>query len=190
MIDNYFECEKYSGVDFVKVPIKKGTYDACTFEDCNFENVHASAIEFMECEFINCNFSNTIIKNTSFKEVLFMNCKLLGIKFCECDPFLLQMSFENCQLSLASFYQLKIPKTKFVHCNLEEVDFTAAHLQEAMFDNCNLKRAVFEDTHLEKSDFRSALFFSIHPNENHLKGAKFSKDNLAGLLQHYQLAID
>ena len=46
--------------------------------------------------------------------------------------FLLQMSFNNCQLNFASFYQLKLHKTQFVTCNLEAVDFTEAILQEVV----------------------------------------------------------
>jgi uncharacterized protein YjbI with pentapeptide repeats len=190
MTDNYFDSETYSKIDFTQKGIKKGEYDNCTFENCNFENVHASNIQFVECEFINCNFSNAIVKNSAFKDVQFANCKLIGVKFNECDPFLLQMNFNNCQLNFASFYQLKIPKTQFINCNLEEVDFAESKLQEVVFNECNLKNAIFDQTDLQKSDFRTALYFSINPGENQLKGAKFSKDNLIGLLQKYQIVID
>jgi len=190
MSDSYVDSETYSKVDFTSQQLKKGEYDTCTFENCNFENVHASNIQFVACEFINCNFSNAIVKNSAFKEVAFIDCKLIGVKFHECDAFLLQLSFTNCQLNFASFYQLKIPKTPFIKCNLEEVDFTESKLQEVVFEACNLKRAIFEETNLEKVDFRTANHFSINPDANRLKGAKFSKDNLIGLLQKYQIVID
>lgn len=190
MIDNYFDDEKYSKVDFSQKQIKKGEYDNCIFENCNFESVHASNIQFVECEFINCNFSNTVVKNSAFKDVQFVNCKLIGVKFNECDVFLLQMNFNNCQLNFSSFYQLKMPKTTFDHCNLEEADFTETELQEAVFDDCSLKNAIFDRTNLEKTDFRTAKQFCINPTENRLKGAKFSKSNVIGLLQKYQIVIE
>ena len=190
MTVNYFDSEAFSKIDYTVTQIKKGEYDNCTFENCNFENIHASNIQFVECEFINCNFSNTIVKNTAFKNVVFENCKLIGVKFNECDSFLLQLKFNRCQLNFSSFYQLKIPNTYFNHCSLEEVDFTEAQLQQAVFEACNLKNAIFEESNLEKADFRTAVSFSFNPERNKLKGAKFSKENVVGLLDKYGIVIE
>jgi uncharacterized protein YjbI with pentapeptide repeats len=152
--------------------------------------MHASNIQFVECEFIDCNFSNAIVKDTAFKDVNFINCKIIGVNFHECDSFLLQFRFKECQLNFSSFYQLKIPKTKFEHCNLEEVDFTATNISSSLFDNCDLKGAVFEETNIEKSDFRTAFNFNVAPEQNRIKGAKFSRSNIDGLLLQYQIVID
>lgn len=189
-MDNYFDSETYSKIDFTKTKINKGEYDNCTFVNCNFVGIHASNIQFVECEFIDCNFSNTIVKSTAFKEVNFINCKLMGVKFNECDPFLLQFRFKDCQLNFSSFYQLKIPNTQFVNCNLQEVDFTETNLSNAFLNNCDLKLAVFERTNLEKSDFRTAFNFKINLIENKLKGAKFSRNSIDGLLLDYKIIIE
>ena len=189
-MDDYFDSEVYSKIDFTKTKIKKGEYDNCTFINCNFEGIHASNIQFVECEFLECNFSNTIVKDTAFKEVNFINCKMIGVKFNECDPFLLQFTFKDCQLNFSSFYQLKIPNTKFSNCNLQEVDFTETDLSNAILDNCDLKLAIFDRTNLKKSDFRTAFNFELNPEENSLKGAKFSKDNLVGLLSVYKIIVE
>ena len=192
MIDNYFDSEVFTKIDFTnpKTKISKGEYDNCTFINCNFEGIHASNIQFVECEFIDCNFSNTIVKDTAFKDVNFANCKMIGVKFNECDPFLLQFSFKDCQLIFSSFYQLKIPNTKFVNCNLQEVDFTETVLTNSQFDNCDLKLAIFDRTNLEKSDFRTAFNFEINPEENKLKGGKFSISSIEGLLSKYKIIIE
>ncbi|MFK8060621.1 MAG: pentapeptide repeat-containing protein, partial [Polaribacter sp.] len=165
-------------------------YDNCTFKDCNFESIHASNIQFVECEFIDCNFSNTIVKDSAFKDVNFINCKMIGVKFNECDPFLLQFSFKDCQLNFSSFYKLKIPNTKFVNCNLEEVDFTETNLTSVVLDNCDLKNTIFDSTNIEKSDFRSSFNFEMNPEENRLKGAKFSRNSVDGLLSKYKIIIE
>jgi uncharacterized protein YjbI with pentapeptide repeats len=117
-MDNYLDSKTFTKIDFTTIKIKKGEYDACTFTNCNFENVHASNIQFIECEFIDCNFSNAIVTNMAFKETSFINCKMIGVKFNECDPFLLQFSFKDCQLIFSSFYKLKIPNSKFQIRNL------------------------------------------------------------------------
>ena len=189
MVGNYFDSETFVKVDFTQQQIKKGEYDNCTFENCNFENVHASNIQFVECEFVNCNFSNAIVKATAFKDVVFDHCKMIGVKYNECDSFLLQLKFISCQLDFSSFYQLKIPNTVFIDCNLEEVDFSEANLQQSEFDSCNLKNAIFEGTNLEKADFSTSVNITLKPNNNRLKGAKFSNENVIGLLREFQIVI-
>jgi uncharacterized protein YjbI with pentapeptide repeats len=70
------------------------------------------------------------------------------------------------------------------------VDFTESDLTNAYFDNCDLKKAIFEKTILEKSDFKSTFGFSIDPEKNRLKKAKFSKENIIGLLQHHNIIVE
>ena len=189
-MEDFFDSEEYSKIDFTKRNIKKGEYDNCTFSNCNFENLHASNIQFVECEFINCNFSNAIVKETAFKDVNFINCKMIGVKFNELNQFLLQMSFTDCQLNFSSFYLLKISNTKFKSCNLEAVDFTETILSNAVFDQCDLKEAIFDQTNVEKSDFRTAFNFNINPENNRLKNAKFSRNTIDGLLSNYKIIIE
>lgn len=190
MPDNYFDSQEFSKIDFTTTKISKGEYDNCTFINCNLEGIHASNIQFVECEFIDCNFSNTILKDTAFKDVHFINCKLIGVQFHEIDSFLVQLSFKECQLNYSSFYQLKIPNTKFIDCNLEEVDFTETNLLSSSFSLCNLKNTVFDNTFIENTDFRTALNFDINPDRNKLKGAKFSKENVVGLLSTYKIIVE
>ena len=190
MTDAYFDSETYTKIDFSKTNIIKGEYDNCTFINCNFENIHASNIQFVACDFMDCNFSNAIVKDTAFKDVNFVNCKLIGVKFNECDPFLLQMRFKECLLNFSSFYQLKIPKTVFENCNLEEADFTEANIHSSFFDNCDLKGAIFETTNLEKTNFKTAFNFTFELEKNRVKGAKFKRDSIDGLLFHYKIVLE
>lgn len=72
---------------------------------------------------------------------------------------------------------------------MHQVDFTNADVTAASFEQSDLHNAVFSNTILEKADFRSAYNFAIHPDENKLRKAKFSKDNLQGLLKVYKIDI-
>ena len=132
----------------------------------------------------------TKLNKTTLQDVDFVDCKLLGIKFETCNPFSLSFSFEGCQLNHSSFYQLKIPKTSFTNSALIEVDFTEANVGSANFSNCNLSGAIFDRTNLEKADFRTAVAFSIHPLTNKIKKARFSSDNLMGVLNCFDITID
>jgi uncharacterized protein YjbI with pentapeptide repeats len=73
---------------------------------------------------------------------------------------------------------------------LHEVDFTEADLTAAKFENCDLQRTIFANTILEKSDFRTAFNYSIDPEINRIKKAKFSLPGVLGLLAKYAIEID
>jgi len=92
-------------------------------------------------------------------------------------------------LNFSSFYNLKIKKTQFDTCKLKQVDFVNADLSEAKFYNSDLTASIFENTNLEKADFATAFNFSIDPEKNKITGAKFSANNLAGLLDRYKLNL-
>jgi len=114
---------------------------------------------------------------------------MVGLHFEQCVPLMLSFSFDYCELKLASFYKLKIPKTNFKNCGLQEVDFAEADLNSSEFTSCDLTGAMFESTNLEKADFRSSFHYSINPEINKIKKAKFSLPAVIGLLDKYQIEI-
>ncbi len=78
----------------------------------------------------------------------------------------------------------------FDNCNLQSVDFTQTNLTEATFHSSDLSKAIFEQSNLEKADFSMATNYTIHPEKNRIKGAKFNKDGLYGLLSMYNISIE
>jgi uncharacterized protein YjbI with pentapeptide repeats len=92
-------------------------------------------------------------------------------------------------LDYSQFTSLKIKNTKFINSTLKEVDFSNCDLQSSLFDNCDLNRAVFESSNLEKADFRTANNFTINPENNRMKKAKFSILGANNLLYKYDLTI-
>jgi|TARA_B110000908_G_C10200761_1_gene425200 fluoroquinolone resistance protein len=164
-------------------------YDVCTFTNSDFTGIDLRDVNFEECKFHNCNFTDVKIKNTAFKNVQFEECKMLGFQFSNCNPFLLEMNFNKCQLDYSSFYQLNLSKAKIENCSLKEADFVEAKLHKASFAGSNLYAATFDRTDLTQCDFRSAKNYSMDPNVNKLKGALFSKDEVLGLLVKYDIKI-
>jgi len=73
---------------------------------------------------------------------------------------------------------------------MQETDFTECDLTNAVFDRCDLSRSTFENTILVKADFRTSVHFSIDPATNRLKKARFSLNNLSGLLDRYDIEIE
>ncbi len=186
----FIEDEELRGIDYSFNALKKGDYENCLFFNCNFANSDLSSINFSECSFENCDFSLAKIFNTSFQDIKFKNCKLLGLHFEDCNVFLFTVNFENSRLNLSSFYKRNLKNTIFRNCSLHEVDFIESNLASSVFDNCDLSGAIFENTNLEKSDFRTAYNFSINPEINQLRQAKFSREGLGGLLHKYNIEIE
>ena len=143
----------------------------------------------MDCEFYDCNLSMTKLKGSGLKTVDFINCKLLGIQFNECDDFLFNVSFEECVLDYASFANKKMLKTNFLNSSIKEVTFIGANLSNSIFENSNLDGSIFNDTQLSAVDFSSAYNYKIDPEFNPMKKAKFSREGIFGLLEKYDLVI-
>ena len=81
-------------------------------------------------------------------------------------------------------------KTSFIDCSLKDVNFEQADLTLATFINCDMDRAVFIHTNLEKADFSTASNYSFDPEQNKIKGAKFSQHGALGLLTKYGIEIE
>lgn len=69
------------------------------------------------------------------QEVHFKDCKMLGLRFDNCNSFGLSFSFDGCQLNHTSFYKTKIKSARFNNSQLQGVDFKEADLTNTVFDN-------------------------------------------------------
>jgi uncharacterized protein YjbI with pentapeptide repeats len=114
---------------------------------------------------------------------------MLGMRFDQCNEFGLSFSFDQCQLNHCSFTGTKIKKTLFRNCQLQEADFTGCDLTSSILEHCDLTRATFESAVLEKADFTQAFNYSIDPEVNRMKGARFSREGISGLLDKYGIEI-
>ena len=184
-----FEHKTYKNVNFGDRGFIKGTYENCTFTNCVFPGSDLSNFIFSDCDFLGCDASLAKIGKTAFRADRFRECKLLGMHFEQCNPFLFSADFEKCILNLSSFYKLSLKKIRFKDCSLHEVDFTESDLSSSLFDNCDLTKAIFQRTTLFKADFRTSYNYSINPETNRIKKAKFSIAGVAGLLDKYDIEI-
>ena len=189
MKDTFFETT-FDKLNASATPLTQGEYDHCIFHLCDFSNADLSGLRFSDCSFTGCNMTLVKLIKTSFQDVKFSDCKILGVRFDQCHEFALSFSFDNCILNHSSFFKLKQKKIRFKNSQLHEVDFTQCDASHAVFDNCDLLRAHFENTILEKADFRTAYNYSIDPEINRIKKAKFSLSEVAGLLNKYDIEID
>ena len=164
-------------------------FERCTFTNCDFTQADFLGVAFTDCIFISCNFNEAKINYVSLRDASFTNCNFTGVNFTMVDSLLFSVEFKDCTLDYVKFYTLKLKGTLFTNCSLTAVDFMKSDLTDVIFDNCNLHKSVFSDTIANKADFTTSYNFTIDPEKNKLKKAKFSQAGLKGLLEKYDLII-
>ncbi|MGY4385096.1 fluoroquinolone resistance protein [Pedobacter sp. UYP24] len=184
------EDKTFTNIDYSEKRLTNREFVNCEFINCNFEKSDLKGNDFMDCKFKQCNFSMAILYGTGLKDVVFTGCKILGVDFTRCNKFLFSFEFNQCYLDYSTFYGVKVKKINFTDCALKEVDFTECDLSGSVFKNSDLLGAKFSGTILEKTDFRTAFNFSIDPEINRMKKAKFAVNNLIGLLDNHNLDIE
>lgn len=175
--------------------LKDGSLPKAEYEQCSFENLDLShqdlrQFKFVDCQFIRCNLSMVKTDGTALRACNFESCKLLGIRFEDCNPIGFQVHFRECLLDHSSFYGSKLKKTVFDQCQMTEVDFTDADLTAAGFPKSQLHGSIFNNSNLEQADFRTASGFQIDPQTNKLKKARFSQGSLEGLLSVFGIIVE
>jgi fluoroquinolone resistance protein len=181
--------ETFHNRHFNETPLEHGAYEQCHFQGCDFSQVDLTDIQFTDCTFKDCHCSMAVLHNTAIRDARFTGCKMLGLHFEDCNAFLFSANFENCQLNHSSFFQRSIKGATFHQCQLQEVDFTEADASGVVFDGCDLRDATFDRTNLEKADFSTATHFTIDPENNRIKRARFSAAGLEGLLEKYGIVV-
>ena len=180
----------FEKINYAGNAVKNREFEACSFLQCDLSESNFSNSQFTDCRFIGCNLANIKLGNATLGTLSFKECKLIGVNFSECSDFLFSVCFENCLLDYASFANKKMPKTSFLHSSLKGTDFSNANLSFAQFDNTDLAGAVFDRTNLTAANFTTALNFTIDPELNQLKKARFSRWSLGGLLTKYGLCVE
>jgi uncharacterized protein YjbI with pentapeptide repeats len=99
-----------------------------------------------------------------------------------------------------NFQKTTFEKGEYENCSFINCDFSNTDLSEVIFidcrftgpafDNCDLAGATFDNTNLEKTNFATAFNYSIDPERNRIKKAKFSVPVVLGLLNKYDIAIE
>lgn len=184
-----YEDQGFVNLTFIEMETKNREFENCSFKHCDFSNGVFLSCKFMDCVFTNCNLSMVKFPDCQMNNATFMDCKLLGLNFSQCLDFLFGVRFEGCLMDYCSFARKKSPKTQFKKCSMRHVDFFESDLSKSVFSDTDLTNAVFESTILKEVDFTTASNYSIDPERNTIKKAKFSLYGIEGLLQKYDIKI-
>ena len=81
----------------------------------------------------------------------------------------------------------------------KEEDFSAVRLPKGDYDNCTfrgctfsdgfLDNAIFDASNLQQADFSLSHNMILDPERNQLKNARFSSENVKGLLVKYKVQV-
>ena len=173
--------------DFTKEPLSEEYYD-CVFSNCDFNNLKICNTKFEGCEFVNCNLSLTTFASAIFDSV-FKDCHMLGCNLSLLNVFSGGLQFNGCNLNYANFSQLNMKGLKFHGCSIVEATFSNAKVKNSIFHDCNLERTDFGGADITMCDFETSYNFTINPNDTKLRKARFSKDQLEGLVAHLGIII-
>jgi fluoroquinolone resistance protein len=165
-------------------------FENCTFQNCDFTEADFFGCDFLKCTFKQSNLSMVKFGHIGFDKVQFDECKIIGADFSNTKDFLFSVDFSNCILDYAAFMKKKNRKAKFVSCSLKGADFSEADLTSSIFEKCDLSTAVFMRSILSDVNFVSSYNFTIDPEKNLLRRAKFSLDGLPGLLANYGIIVE
>ena len=186
---NYIIDAQRNGITYSIHDIMYKDFERCTFTGCDFTACDFTGVAFTDCIFLSCNFNEAKINYVAFREAVFTDCNFTGVNFTMVDALLFSVEFRDCMMDYTKFYTLKIKGTLFSNCSLTAADFMNTDMTDVVFDNCNLHKSVFADTIANKADFTTSYNFSIDPEKNKLKKAKFSQAGLKGLLDKYDIIV-
>ena len=179
----------FENLNYAGKTVRNREFEKCSFKTCDFSNSDFSYNRFTDCTFTGCNLGLMKLNQTTMNGIFFKECKLIGLNFHECADMLFSVRFENCLLDYASFINKKMSKTSFKNSSLKSTVFSNTTLNKALFDNTDLQGAVFDKTNLQEANLTTAYNFSIDPEKNMIRKAKFSQQGLLGLLAKYDIQV-
>jgi len=195
-IDNQLEYYDhiFDNVGMGSSTVEKVIFENCRFIDCDFSETSFYQCKFVDCYFKSSNLSLIKVNSSSFNEVEFDGCKMTGINWALVRwPSIALTSpiyFKSCDISLSTFYQLKLPELLIIACKAHDVDFRGCDLTRADFTKTDLENSQFMHTKLNETDFRGSVNYVISPVENSLSRAKFSTPDVINLLQAFNIEIE
>ena len=98
--------------------------------------------------------------------------------------------FDSETYTKIDFSKTNIIKGEYDNCTVINCNFENIHTSNIQFVACDLKGAIFERTNLEKTNFKTAFNFTFELEKNRVKGAKFKRDSIDGLLFHYKIVLE
>jgi uncharacterized protein YjbI with pentapeptide repeats len=168
--------------------IKNISFVDCVFNGCKFQQIQWQSCLFEDCEFINCDLSLNSFVSVGLRDTKFKECKLLGINWSDLSKPVLT-EFDSCIMDQCIFEHLDLRNTSFSNSRLQSAELHQCNLTKTNFSGCNLSHCVFENCDLSHAWFENATNYTINPQTNVLKKAKFSYPEVLSFLHPFDIEI-
>ncbi|OGR70006.1 MAG: hypothetical protein A2179_00095 [Elusimicrobia bacterium GWC2_63_65] len=182
---------EYADETFAGLFLREGTFGSKTFQDCVFRNCDLTKsvlrfCKFTDCRFESCNLSLAKLQGSVFSGASFKDSKLVGVNWTEAHWPRIRLAcpveFTNCLLNDSVFLGLSLRGTRISRCQARGADFRETDLAKADLTHTDFSGAVFGGTNLAEADLSKACNYAIRPDDNKLKGARFSLPEAMALL--------
>jgi fluoroquinolone resistance protein len=179
----------FESVEGKGLVVEESQFENCVFVKCNLGGATFKRCKFIDCIFEHCDLSNLQIQGATFRSTTFKDCKSVGINWANANA-ITHLNFEKCVLNYAVFSGLDLRKCALKSCVAREADFADANLSEVDCRGTDFTAARFSNTNLMKADLRGATNYSIRPEDNKLKKAKFSLPEATLLLYGLDIVLE
>ena len=188
-----YQGETFAGFD-PGPSLKDTEYQDCVFKACRWQGVHLENCSFLGCTFDHCQFSDIHFTFCKMRDAWLEGCAFRGIGWGALQgrgglgqPIGKAI---NCSFRYNQFVGMALGGFDFSRNQFSECLFDDCKLAEADFNGAGLGRTAFTRCDLQNADFRAAQEYLIDPNQNKLKGARFSFPDVVTLLDGLGLRIE
>ncbi len=188
LVDREYQKRSFNDLNADKQNLSEKSFYNCTFKNCSFQFADLNSSSFEKCIFQDSNLSLAKTRGTRFLDAVFINSKLLGINWGECNK-IFKASFENCPIKESSFVGMNLQRFTFQDSYFKDSLFSNSNLSHAKFQNCDLEGCVFHGTKLFKTDFSTSYNYFIKAEANQISKAIFSLPEATSLLQNFDIRL-
>ena len=190
---SHYHDQDFRNLNLDGLRLIESEFHDCRFESCSFAESILLSCRFVACEFVECDLSLARVTGSAFSACRFVDSRVLGVDWTQADWSGVSLGqpigFERCALSHSTFIGLSLPGVQIKECLAADVDFREADLSGADFSQSDLTESLFNNTNLSKSDLRTARNYTIAPEQNTLKGARFSLPEAMSLLFNMDIVL-
>lgn len=191
---SHYHDQRFRDLDLAGQRLVGSEFHDCQFEGCNFAESVFQSCRFVGCTFKECNLSLAQMPGSTLSVTRFLDSRVIGVDWTQADWSGVSLGqpvgFERCALSHSTFIGLSLPGTQIKACVAADVDFREADLSGADFSDSDLNESLFVNTNLSKADLRAARNYHIVPEQNMLKGARFSLPEAMSLLFNMDIVLE
>jgi len=190
----HYHDQRFRELDLAGRRLVGSAFHDCQFEACAFAESIFQGCRFVGCSFKECDLSLVQVPGSAFSASRFLDSRVIGVDWTQANWSGVSLgqpiAFERCALSHSTFIGLSLPGLQVKDCVAADVDFRETDLSKADFSGSDLNQSLFANTNLSQADLSTARNYHIVPEQNVLKGARFTLPEAMSLLFNMDIVLE